>query len=974
MEAALGRAVWRNDLQDITDILAKEPALVNCLDEESGWTALHSALYFGHIRAAAQLLRSGARLDSTDRDDRTPLELISKELPLSTMSRTEVFSWGSGVNFQLGTGNSGLQTPRRLDKLTDMDVTELAASKFHSMALSKDGRVLTWGWGVGGRLGHADEKLHAGNGAQIFPRVVRTLLSEKVISIAAAKHHALAVTSTGDVYSWGLNPDGRLGYTGANKQVTPKRIGALKGVRVIHAAAANKHSAVVSDAGAVYTWGSNGHGQLGYGTTDSGSNPNPHCVESLKHKSIAHVSLAKKHSLALTEDGDIYSWGHKCVAPKQIPLTGSRASEAANRAGQLIQFHRGSQKVKRPLAVMIAAGAMQSCCLTSTGVVLCWNSASPRTGVKEINGKLSGKKAISIAAGKSLLAATTSDGRVYTWENDGQPEVVHGMKNASLVAVGERHVLGLQKWNAGHVMTSRDSGSDSVSLGSESGMTMMSSQVSLCSDLDFDDNSFQCLAPIKPRKGTRSGLKSATVLQQRHDSALQSLQRICEKSVARHVLDPRTAVGLFRVADTIGAQFLKDCCRHVLVHNLALVIHESQSCLSLLPDDLLLQIEQSYQKEILHMHAAGIGNWWLKEETEMEMCSRRPSYRFPSGSVLSSSAKEPVGVLLKKTECATPPSANRFLPSQNSVKQMQHIQKKLKQSIQKKLQQIRTLLQKQSDGVLLDPGQRAKVSRKSVYEKALDAINAGASCDDIQKLLAEDKQNELSAANSKSLFVEKPLSEKKLVKPQPSPNLWPVIPKSRDVGPLPRFLEPCRKKSVTRNVRIPYDKEFKANTTLDGAKVDVPVEEEKKWVTLELQSTTRSQGSLAVKAISSKDVKMSLSDFLAAPVKPPPPPKKERGPAWGGVRSSSLSSFESIQEEQRNHRPGMLTTGSKPAVERRLTVGRWQLHADVQTQSINAIQIEEKAVQELASIYKDATVKVKTGTARLASKTNNKGR
>ena len=51
---------------------------------------------------------------------------------------------------------------------------------------------------------------------------------------------------------------------------------------VVAVTAANKHTAVVTDSGAVYTWGSNDQGQLGYGTSDSACNPLPRQVEAIK--------------------------------------------------------------------------------------------------------------------------------------------------------------------------------------------------------------------------------------------------------------------------------------------------------------------------------------------------------------------------------------------------------------------------------------------------------------------------------------------------------------------------------------------------------------------------------------------------------------------------------------------------------------------------------------------------------------------
>jgi alpha-tubulin suppressor-like RCC1 family protein len=47
-------------------------------------------------------------------------------------------------------------------------------------------------------------------------------------------------------------------------------------------AAANKHTAILTDAGAIFSWGSNDQGQLGYGTSDSASNALPRQVEAMQ--------------------------------------------------------------------------------------------------------------------------------------------------------------------------------------------------------------------------------------------------------------------------------------------------------------------------------------------------------------------------------------------------------------------------------------------------------------------------------------------------------------------------------------------------------------------------------------------------------------------------------------------------------------------------------------------------------------------
>lgn len=74
---------------------------------------------------------------------------------------TEVFSWGSGVNYQLGTGNAHIQKlPCKVDSLNGSFIKLVSAAKFHSVAVTKCGEVYTWGFGRGGRLGHPDFDIH----------------------------------------------------------------------------------------------------------------------------------------------------------------------------------------------------------------------------------------------------------------------------------------------------------------------------------------------------------------------------------------------------------------------------------------------------------------------------------------------------------------------------------------------------------------------------------------------------------------------------------------------------------------------------------------------------------------------------------------------------------------------------------------------------------------------------------------------
>lgn len=87
---------------------------------------------------------------------RSPLDLLSYDLQPFLRVRTvgEIYGWGNGSNYQLGSGAVGLQeTPVRLDSLHSISVKAVAAAKFHSAAVTDEGKLFTWGFGRGGRLG-----------------------------------------------------------------------------------------------------------------------------------------------------------------------------------------------------------------------------------------------------------------------------------------------------------------------------------------------------------------------------------------------------------------------------------------------------------------------------------------------------------------------------------------------------------------------------------------------------------------------------------------------------------------------------------------------------------------------------------------------------------------------------------------------------------------------------------------------------
>lgn len=93
-------------------------------------------------------------------------------------------------SFQLGLGNKDKQTrPVFVTELADKDCIALTCGYYHSLALSADRCLWTWGWGVHGQLGFGNIEDY------LVPARVTSLDRYGVIRLAAGYSHTAVLTS-----------------------------------------------------------------------------------------------------------------------------------------------------------------------------------------------------------------------------------------------------------------------------------------------------------------------------------------------------------------------------------------------------------------------------------------------------------------------------------------------------------------------------------------------------------------------------------------------------------------------------------------------------------------------------------------------------------------------------------------------------------------------------------------------------------
>ncbi|CAB0009589.1 unnamed protein product [Nesidiocoris tenuis] len=216
----------------------------------------------------------------------------------------KVFSWGEGSDGNLGHGNTlSLEKPRMIEALKSKKIRDIACGSSHSAAITSNGELYTWGLGEYGRLGHGDFV------TQLKPKLVKALLGHHIVKVACGSRDAqtLALSSEGLVFSWGDGDFGKLGRGGSEGCDLPQNVERLNSLGVCHIECGAQFSMALTKSGQVWTWGKGDYFRLGIGSDHHVRKPT--LVEGLKGEKVIDVAVGALHCLAVTESGIVYSWG-----------------------------------------------------------------------------------------------------------------------------------------------------------------------------------------------------------------------------------------------------------------------------------------------------------------------------------------------------------------------------------------------------------------------------------------------------------------------------------------------------------------------------------------------------------------------------------------------------------------------------------------------------------------------------------------
>jgi len=331
---------------------------------------------------------------------------------LDPSPKTELFVWGSDKYGQLGLGNKNAARCYCVPRLCNFNISimKVACGSFHTAILSNQGQIYTVGSNLCGQLG-LGKTVEKSN----IPMLVDAVKDIIFTDISCGNQYSMAITkistnfNTNIVYSWGDNSNGALGTGKTENEFLPQKATFNSGYQLAiqKIVCGSRHSAAIDNQGNLYTFGCNEFGQLGIEKTGIYPFPKILKIAELKSK-ISDIACNDCQTIILLENGSLYTIGSlnpiKNYEPKLV-----------------------SGLEKDPIIAQISGRGMLGMCLSEQGNLYQW----------EISNKIAENQAKMISGFKNKLvgfeigstkfqAALDILGVIYTWGENINGELGQG--------------------------------------------------------------------------------------------------------------------------------------------------------------------------------------------------------------------------------------------------------------------------------------------------------------------------------------------------------------------------------------------------------------------------------------------------------------------------------------------------------------------------------------------------------------------
>lgn len=364
------------------------------------------------------------------------------------MSSETLFGWGSSSEGQLASTASDIHlTPKPLS----IPSPHIFAAGLWSSVFANHQAVYT--------TTQPSQKPQSLKSPPVLTPIPNSNQLPSLQSLAVGRDFILFLTTSGALYSVGSNAYGQLGLPDLVSSTAPQHIQTLSTVRIVSIAAAEFHWLALDALGRVFSCGNNSSAQLGLNHTHPVSKPT-HVTSLFPHPIVA-VSTGDVHSAVLSANGVILCFGSnkhgqlgqaafrvRVISLTPLPVTVPPRNPSQHIEAELPDYVTQNQKgtpASTQTFIDVACGSAHTVALRSDGVLVCWGKGE--------NGQLGTRATctmyepvvvapnlqfVSVSAGDRHSAALTKDGILYTWGDGSMGQIGDGDLSDKYVPIALR--------------------------------------------------------------------------------------------------------------------------------------------------------------------------------------------------------------------------------------------------------------------------------------------------------------------------------------------------------------------------------------------------------------------------------------------------------------------------------------------------------------------------------------------------------
>ncbi len=222
----------------------------------------------------------------------------------------KVYCWGSNTNGQLGIGEPvSIPDPTTTHEiLMEAGNLQIAAAYNQTCVITSKNDVYCWGANAGGCLGFIDGNVKPVTKNQYVPLQIPGIID--VIAISIGVDHTCVIDSAQDLECWGSNKMGQLGNEGSDFQLPSKTANLIGPIQQV--VAGDHQTFALHTDEKVYVTGQNQNKELGMGEEEKAYYPlfKPNNALTFIHR----LESGPKHACAIHKNGKVSCWGHNLFA------------------------------------------------------------------------------------------------------------------------------------------------------------------------------------------------------------------------------------------------------------------------------------------------------------------------------------------------------------------------------------------------------------------------------------------------------------------------------------------------------------------------------------------------------------------------------------------------------------------------------------------------------------------------------------